>query len=67
MTGKGGIDLNTAKTDFSVQKEGAGVQMTVDAAMIERIKREGIDSLRPVIHQITPIESIWPILGIPPP
>ena len=38
--------------------------MTIDSAMIERIKREGIDSLTPVIFRITPIQSIWPIVGL---
>jgi len=67
VTGPGGIDLNTSHMALSVQKEGQGVVMHVDPAMIERIKREGIDSLSPVIYRITPVKSIWPLVGLKPP
>ena len=63
----GGIDLNTQGITWKVSKDGKGVEMNVDPAMIERIKREGIESLTPVIFRITPIQSIWPIIGLEPP
>jgi len=32
--------------------------------MIERVRREGIDSLSPVIFKITPVASVWPLVGL---
>ena len=68
---KGGIDLDTTKMDMNIRKEGNGVEMTVDlalpgrqAGMIERVKRDGIQSLTPIIYSITPIMSIWPLVGL---
>ena len=71
---QGGIDLNTAGVKWKVGKDGKGVEMNVDWAMprlwrdeIERIRREGIDSLTPVIYRVTPVTSVWPLLGMQPP
>jgi acyl carrier protein len=62
---KGGIDLNTSNgMQWKVSKDGKGVEMNLDPAMIERIRSEGIDSLSPVIFRITPITSIWPLVGL---
>lgn len=61
---EGGIDLSTAGKNIGVRKEGNGVEMNIDAAMIARIKRDGIDSLTPVIYRITPVASIWPLMGL---
>jgi hypothetical protein len=55
---KGGIDLDLQRA-AAVVKEGQGVEMTMDPALIEQIRREGLDGLVPVIHQITPLHSIW--------
>jgi signal transduction histidine kinase len=61
----GGIDLSTSNgMQWKVSKDGRGVEMNIDAAMIERIRREGIDSLSPVIFRITPVVSIWPLVGL---
>jgi len=63
----GGIDLNTSNgMQWKVSKDGKGVEMDIDPALIERIKREGIDSLTPVIFRVTPVVSIWPLLGLEP-
>ncbi|MDO8675675.1 MAG: hypothetical protein Q7K71_06145 [Candidatus Omnitrophota bacterium] len=67
MAAKGGIDLNAGNMKWSVRKDGSGVEMKVDPALIERIKREGIDSLTPVIFRVTPVVSIWPLVGLDPP
>ena len=65
MLKPGGIDLNTSGgMQWKVSKDGNGVEMNIDPAMIERIRREGIDSLSPVIFSITPIPSIWPLVGL---
>ncbi len=61
---KGGIDLNAGNMKWSIRKDGTGVEMNIDPAMIERIKREGIESLTPVIFRITPVVSIWPLMGL---
>ncbi|MBF0489094.1 MAG: hypothetical protein HQL15_00565 [Candidatus Omnitrophica bacterium] len=63
----GGIDLNTTGMGWKLSKDGQGVEMNIDQAMIEKFKREGMDSLTPVIFKITPIVSIWPIIGLLPP
>ncbi len=57
----GGIDLQATPDNTAVQTDAVmgGVRMEVDQAMIERVKREGIQSLRPVIFSITPITDIW--------
>ncbi len=61
----GGIDLNTSSgMQWKVSKDGNGVEMNIDPAMIERVRREGIDSLSPVIFRITPVTSIWPLVGL---
>ena len=62
---RGGIDLNTSSgMQWKVSKDGTGVEMNMDPIMIEKFKREGIDSLTPVIFKITPIASIWPLVGL---
>ena len=61
----GGIDLNTSNgMQWKVSKDGKGVEMNIDPAMIERIRREGIDSLSPVILRMTPVTSIWSLMGL---
>ena len=61
----GGIDLNTSNgMQWKVSKDGRGVEMNIDPAMIERIRREGIDSLSPVVLKMTPVASIWPLVGL---
>ena len=47
------------------QKIGKGVEMNVDPAIIRAYPGgEGVDSLSPVIFKITPVASIWPLLGL---
>ena len=60
----GGIDLNTAGMNWKISKDSKGVEINIDSAMIERVRREGIDSLSPVIFRITPVTSIWPLVGL---
>jgi len=61
----GGIDLNTSNgMQWKVTKEGRGVEMAVDPALIERIRHIGIDSLSPVIFRITPVTNIWSLAGL---
>ena len=57
-------DLHTNEMDWKVSKDGQGVEMNVDQAMIQRIQQEGIQWLSPVILRITPIASVWPLVGL---
>ena len=61
----GGIDLNTSSgMQWKVSRDGHGVEMNIDPALIERVRREGIESLSPVILKMTPVGSIWPLAGL---
>ncbi len=60
----GGIDLKDAAANTNVRKEGQGVEFVVDQALIERVRREGINSLTPVILRIDSSVNIWPLLGL---
>jgi len=61
----GGIDLNTSSgMAWKDSKDGNGVEMNVDPAMVARIRRDGVDSLTPVVFKITPVVSIWPLVGL---
>ena len=52
----GGIDLNTTSgMGWKIIKDGSGVEMNIDPAMVESIKRHGVESLSPVILRVTPI------------
>ena len=65
MKAPGGIDLNTSNgMQWKVSKDGKGVEMNIDPAMIERVRRQGIDWLSPVIFKMTPVNSVWPLLGL---
>ncbi len=64
VNSNGGIDLKDASERTGVRKEGAGVVFDVDPAFIERVKRDGIEGLTPVILRIVPVSSLWPLLGL---
>jgi len=54
--GPGGIDLNTADgMQWNISKDGRGVEINIDPALIERVRRQGIDSLSPFILKMTPV------------
>ncbi len=61
----GGIDLTTSNgMQWNLRKDGNGVEMNIDRAMIERVRRQGIQWLSPTIYKMTPVASIWPLLGL---
>jgi hypothetical protein len=70
MNPPGGIDLNRKNMQMNVSKPpstGPGqeaMNFKFDPAMIERMKKDGFDGFVPVILNITPLESILPILGL---
>jgi len=62
---RGGIDLNTTSgMQWKVSKDGQGVEMNVDSAMVARIQHEGIDFLSPVIFKVTPVTNVWSLAGL---
>jgi hypothetical protein len=62
---KGGIDLNTLNNGLSVSKDAnGGVTITVDSAMIERVRHEGIRSATPVIINMKFLASVDQLLGL---
>ena len=56
----GGIDMN----EINVDRQGDGVDIQFDPAQIEGIENVQIDSFIPIIINITPIQSILPLLGL---
>jgi tetratricopeptide (TPR) repeat protein len=60
----GGIDLTRTKEQMNISKQGAGVEMQFDPAMIERIKREGFDGLEFHIQSIVPVTDLPQLLGL---
>jgi hypothetical protein len=65
MNVPGGIDLNTSNgMQWKVSKDGAGIEMNITPALIERTRREGVNSLSPVIFRVTPIASVWSLVGL---
>jgi len=59
---KGGIDMN----NINVNRQGAGVDIQFDPAMMQEILNNGVDGFAPVIINLTPINSIMPLLGLEP-
>jgi malate synthase len=64
MTTPGGIDLSTNGMQWKVTKDGRGVEMDINPALVARIQREGINWLSPVIFKVTPVTSVWPLVGL---
>ena len=56
----GGIDMNEIKVD----RQGSGVDIQFDPAMMQDILINGVDGFVPVILNITPINSVMPLLGL---
>jgi phosphoenolpyruvate carboxykinase (GTP) len=65
ITTPGGIDLNTSNgMQWKTSKDGHGVEINIDPAMLERIKQEGIDSLSPIVYRMTPVTNVWNYIGL---
>ncbi len=56
----GGIDLN----EIDVKRKGLGADMRFDPAMLGEILSPDFTGFKPSIINITPIQNIYPILGI---
>ena len=59
----GGIELNAKKMGLEVGKDGKGVEIKYDAAMIAEFQRGNFTGVEAFILRITPIQSALPILG----
>ncbi len=64
MNAPGGIDMNTANMNTNVA--GEKINITFDKAMLENFKRGDFTGVRPVILNVTPIQSVLPLLGFAP-
>jgi RHH-type proline utilization regulon transcriptional repressor/proline dehydrogenase/delta 1-pyrroline-5-carboxylate dehydrogenase len=60
----GGIDLNAKNMKMDVTKDGQGIDMKFDPAMIAEFQRGDFSGIVPVIIRITPISNVLPILGL---
>lgn len=60
--GPGGIDLNARHMNMDVS--GEKVDIHFDKAMMAQFKSGDFSGVRPVIMSITPLASIWPLLGM---
>lgn len=58
----GGIDMN----DIKVERRGSGVNIQFDPVMIQNMLDQGVDGFVPIIINLTPINSIMPLLGLEP-
>lgn len=59
----GGIDMN----NIEVKKQGSGALIQFDPVDMDAIIKENIQGFVPVIINVTPVNSILPILGLEPP
>ncbi|MFH0753534.1 MAG: hypothetical protein V2A70_03095, partial [Candidatus Omnitrophota bacterium] len=57
----GGIDFNPAALNLVVERTGQGIKVQVDPAEIQRIKTEGVVGFTPIIVNITPIKTMFPV------
>ncbi len=64
MPAPGGIDLNTK--NMTTNLSGDKINIQFDKAMIESFKRGDFTGVRPVILNVTPIQSVLPLLGLAP-
>lgn len=64
---KGGIDLDSAKMQLNVSKQGQGVKMEPDQAIIDQIKLKGFDGLEFTISSVEAVPDLPVYLGVPNP
>ncbi|MFH0753124.1 MAG: hypothetical protein V2A70_00995 [Candidatus Omnitrophota bacterium] len=60
----GGIDLNANNMGLDVAKDGKGVQMPFDPAMVAEFRQGDFSGVEGIILRIVPIESPLPLLGL---
>ncbi|MDP8267068.1 MAG: ROK family protein [Candidatus Aceula meridiana] len=62
ISSPGGIDMN----NINVNRRGSGVDIQFDSVMMQDILNNGVDGFVPVIINLTPINSVLPMLGLEP-
>ncbi len=60
----GGIDLNAGKMSLDVVRDGKGVEMPFDPAMVAEFQKGNFTGVEGIILKIVPIESPLPLLGM---
>ena len=60
----GGIDLNAKKMDLDVAKDGKGVEMKFDPAMVAEFRKGDFTGVEGVVLKIVPIENPLALLGL---
>ncbi len=60
----GGIDLNAKKMDLDVARDGKGVEMTFDPAMVAEFRKGNFTGVEGIILKIVPIENPQALLGL---
>lgn len=59
----GGIDLNSKNMGLDVAKDGQGIEMKFDPAMVAEFQKGNFTGVQGIILRIVPIESPLPIFG----
>jgi hypothetical protein len=62
----GGIDLNARHMNLDIAKDGKGVEIKFDPAVIAQFRQGNFSGIVPVIIRITPVVNLLPLLGISP-
>ncbi|HSV43409.1 MAG TPA: hypothetical protein VLJ10_02540, partial [Candidatus Bathyarchaeia archaeon] len=60
----GGIDLNANGMEMDLTKEGRGIEMTFDPAMVAEFEKGNFTGVEGIILQIIPLVSPLPLLGL---
>jgi hypothetical protein len=60
----GGIDLNAKNMGLDIAKDGKGIQMKFDPAMVAEFQKGNFAGVEGIILRIVPIQSPLPILGL---
>ncbi|MEW5895513.1 MAG: class I SAM-dependent methyltransferase [Candidatus Omnitrophota bacterium] len=60
----GGIDLNARNLDMDISKDGRGVEMKFDPAMIAEFEGGNFTGVVPVIIRVTPLSNPLMLLGL---
>lgn len=61
---KGGIDFNS--NNANINEQGDKIQINFSTANIEGLNPESINGILPVIINISPLQSVLPLLGLEP-
>ena len=66
MNTPGGVDFNAKNMGLNVDKEGKGIAMKFDPAMVAEFQKGNFTGVEGIILRIVPIQSPLPFLGLEP-